>query len=206
MKSIVEEASSLTKAIEKGWIRAGKPQEFTVKVFEEAEKNFFGFTTKSAKVGILFEERHNTQPSRNQKDRSQTKRPQQGSMQQSGQQQRADRPERQQAPSQQKNERLDRGDARAPKKETSSPWSPELAQAAHDWITGSLEIMNKGDIQVKTEVNNFALKVVFNKPIFDVIEKEKLLFKSWAYLIMQALRQKNKRPLKGLKVILMSNA
>lgn len=56
MKSLVEEASSIAKAIEKAWERAGKPQSFSVKVYETPEKNFFGFTKKSAKVGIFFEE------------------------------------------------------------------------------------------------------------------------------------------------------
>ena len=54
MKSIMQEASSVAKAIEQAWIAAGKPQEFTVKVFEEAERNFFGLTTKTAKVAIHF--------------------------------------------------------------------------------------------------------------------------------------------------------
>ncbi len=57
MKSLVEEASSVFKAIEKAWDRAGKPHEFSVKIFEESKKNFFGLTTKSAKVGIFFDER-----------------------------------------------------------------------------------------------------------------------------------------------------
>ena len=56
MKSLVEEASSIAKAIEKAWERAGKPQSFSVKIYEAPEKNFFGFTKKSAKVGIFFEE------------------------------------------------------------------------------------------------------------------------------------------------------
>ena len=56
MKSLVEEASSVVKAIEKAWNRAGNPQTFSVKVYETPETNFFGFTKKSAKVGIFFEE------------------------------------------------------------------------------------------------------------------------------------------------------
>lgn len=56
MKSIVEEASSISKAIEKGWVKAGSPKEFSVKIYEDAEKNFFGITTKPAKIGIFFEE------------------------------------------------------------------------------------------------------------------------------------------------------
>ena len=56
MKSLVEEASSITKAIEKAWIRAGQPQSFSVKIFEIPEVGFLGFVKKSAKVGIFFEE------------------------------------------------------------------------------------------------------------------------------------------------------
>lgn len=56
MKSLVEEASSITKAIEKAWIRAGQPQSFSVKIFETPEVGFLGFVKKSAKVGIFFEE------------------------------------------------------------------------------------------------------------------------------------------------------
>lgn len=57
MKSLVEEASTITKAIEKAWTRAGKPQSFSVKIFENPEVGFLGLTTKkSAKVGIFFEE------------------------------------------------------------------------------------------------------------------------------------------------------
>lgn len=59
MKSLIEEATSVEKAIEKAWARAGKPHTFSVKIFEEPETNFFGFLTKkSAKVGIFFDEKH----------------------------------------------------------------------------------------------------------------------------------------------------
>lgn len=57
MKSVIQEASTIAKAIEQGWIKAGKPKDFTVKIFEEPKKNFLGFTTKNAKVGIFIEER-----------------------------------------------------------------------------------------------------------------------------------------------------
>ena len=55
MKSLVEEASTIAKAIEKAWIAAEKPQSFSIKVFEHPESNFLGFVKKSAKVGIFFE-------------------------------------------------------------------------------------------------------------------------------------------------------
>jgi hypothetical protein len=57
MKSVIHEASSITKAIEQGWVKAGKPKDFNVKILQEAQKNFFGFVVKNAKVGIFVEER-----------------------------------------------------------------------------------------------------------------------------------------------------
>lgn len=60
MKSIMEQASSIMKAIEKAWNSAENPKEFTVKIFEKEEKNFFGMATKPAKVGIFFSEKHTT--------------------------------------------------------------------------------------------------------------------------------------------------
>jgi predicted RNA-binding protein Jag len=54
MKSIIEQASSIVKAIEKAWNQAEKPKEFSIKIFEQEERNFFGISTKPAKVGIFF--------------------------------------------------------------------------------------------------------------------------------------------------------
>jgi len=56
MKSIVQEASTIAKAIEQGWKLAGEPREFSIKVLEAPTHNFFGFTTRSAKVAIVFQE------------------------------------------------------------------------------------------------------------------------------------------------------
>lgn len=57
MRSVIHEAATIAKAIEQGWIKAGKPKDFTVKIFEEPQKNFLGFTTRKAKVGIFVEDR-----------------------------------------------------------------------------------------------------------------------------------------------------
>jgi len=53
----MEEASSIFKAIENAWNRAGQPHDFSVKVFEEPQRNFFGITVKSAKIGLFFDEK-----------------------------------------------------------------------------------------------------------------------------------------------------
>jgi len=54
MKSIIEQASSIIKAIEKAWNQAEQPKEFSIKIFEKEERNFFGMSTKPAKIGIFF--------------------------------------------------------------------------------------------------------------------------------------------------------
>ena len=51
---------TIAKAIEQGWIKAGKPKDFTIKIFEEPQKNFFGLLQKS-KIGIFIEERQHRQ-------------------------------------------------------------------------------------------------------------------------------------------------
>lgn len=55
MKSVFVEAATISKAIQKGWEKAGKPKKFSVAILEEAEKNFLGMVKKSAKIGIFFE-------------------------------------------------------------------------------------------------------------------------------------------------------
>jgi hypothetical protein len=54
MKSVIQEASSLSKAIEQGWIKAGKPQEFSIRILQEPNKNFLGITLQNAKVAVFF--------------------------------------------------------------------------------------------------------------------------------------------------------
>ncbi len=65
MKSVVAEASSISKAVELAWQKAGQPKEFLVKVFQEPQRNMFGLTKTSAKVGIFFDDAALTQKIKN---------------------------------------------------------------------------------------------------------------------------------------------
>ncbi len=57
MKSMLHEASSVAKAIEKAWADAGNPTEFTIKVLETGKKNFLGMSKTPAVVSITYEPR-----------------------------------------------------------------------------------------------------------------------------------------------------
>lgn len=55
MKSLLHEGSSIIKAVEAAWASAGMPQEFSIKVLEAGEKNFFGMTKRPAVVSIMYD-------------------------------------------------------------------------------------------------------------------------------------------------------
>ncbi len=65
MKSLLQEGSSIIKAVEAAWIKVGMPAEFSVKVMRDAEKSFFGLATKNSAVislcydGVRPEKRQN---------------------------------------------------------------------------------------------------------------------------------------------------
>ncbi len=71
MKSVIQEASSLSKAIEQGWTKAGKPQEFSIRILQEPNKNFLGITIQNAKVAVFFGKLQNMPPA--QREQPQTK-------------------------------------------------------------------------------------------------------------------------------------
>ncbi|MFI5333252.1 MAG: Jag N-terminal domain-containing protein [Candidatus Babeliales bacterium] len=221
MKSIMEEASSVIKAIEKGWVQAGKPQEFTIKVFEEATKNFLGITTKPAKIAIFFQESFtkSTEPSAhalgNQTERQRrTPHEKQPAFTKHGEK-RAERNPRHAATGQEKNPTFTKTSSdMSASKQTGEPktknieketWTPEMVTAAQGWMQGILRSLDKQQLHFSTDVKNYYLKISITTPVFDDADKEKALFRNCAYLIMQSLRNKFKKSFRGFKVILSSS-
>jgi predicted RNA-binding protein Jag len=54
MKSVIAQGSTIAKAIEEGLKKADMPQEFFVKVLEDAQAGFLGFGSKKAKIALFF--------------------------------------------------------------------------------------------------------------------------------------------------------
>ncbi len=218
MKSLMEEASTVAKALEKAWTRAGNPREFTVKVLDKPEKNFFGFTTKSAKVAILFEEevapRGQHAPSRYQ-DRSQNQqRPQQKTnpVQQKRFERSSERAARKPLQEQQAQTApqtlqtaAQHPAAQTPKKVHEPVWTPERVAFVRQWIGDMQKAMNRADISCDITTDRNAIRILFQKPLLEDVEQEKQLFRSWAYLIMQTLRHTYKQQFRHIKIILKSS-
>lgn len=201
MKSIIEEASSVAKAIEKGWTEAGKPQEFSVKVFEEATKNFIGMTTKSAKIAIFFDQRT---PVIGERPKAATSSPAQRTARRAPARESA-KPTRAPAPKRQEPTPKPRPSLRPTQPQeprVRETWNDEMISLAKTWVTDTIALIGKKDAPFTIEASNYYLKIQFDAPLFENPDKDRAVFRSFAYLIMQSLRNKFKKSFRGFKVVL----
>ncbi len=179
MKSIVEEASSIGKAIEQAWIRAGSPADFSVKIFEESRRNMFGLTTQSAKIGLFFDGKVGVtatpQPAREKRHAA---------------------PKREPRPSQ---------PATTSPKPKRVAWPTDMVDFAKEWIQQTLNIMGLPNMQFSVTVSGNLAKITFDSYVTGKESTDRMLFSSFAHLMMTSLRQKYKKSLHHMKVVLISN-
>lgn len=197
MKSIMEEASSIAKAVEKCWQRAGNPVEFKIKIFEEPKYNFLGFCIKEAKVAIFY-----VAEASESENKEKTPQPKNVSKK---------NPPREANPIQPNKQRVKQ--AEVPKATSISPessassakpnvsWSSSMVDSVADWVNGTLEILKSSSTAVYT-VNNNYLKINFNNHITNNQQKERQLYRSLAYLVMAGMRNKFKFESRNLKLVI----
>lgn len=221
MKSTMEEASTIFKAIEQGWKRAGQPEEFSIKVLEFPESNFLGMNTKPAKIAFFFGAKEAVSGKKPYKPTAQPQRPAaepsscyEQTHQELKNQERAAAPAAKPAirPERKPQERKiqepkfadehEDADERRDGTKTSPVWTPEMVQDTKEWLEQTVRLMNIALPAFESDVNRYYLRIKFSAPLIEDQEKERLVFSSFAHLIMQVLRQKNKKSLRGLKVVL----
>lgn len=219
MKSIMHEASSLAKAIEQGWEKAGKPNDFSIKILEKPQKNFFGFTTHSAKIALYFDERpqqrHEAHPARHKprehrethqrSEHRQEQRVEQRPLVQRQPEVRETRPPEPRVRQQQ------RPEPRVPEQRVAEPtqaqkhevqWSEEMISYVREWLGVVLPESVGKRIGFTIEPNNLYLRITFESPMLDNQEKEKRLYASLSLLVLEALKRKFRVGLRRHKVIL----
>ena len=218
MKSIIEQASSIMKAIEKAWDQAEKPKEFSIKIFEQEERNFFGMSTKPAKVGIFFGDKPIIHEKTASKPRPEIKecRPEiRENKHPKAQFNRPEQPIRTAAASSSTTNNHVRPHATAERhqkintpetervRRIPATWNDAMIAAAHHWLRQTLSLMDMpSTIDFSSEVAGRNLKLTFNTPLIEDIMHEKQLFRSFAHLIMSSLRNQYKQEIRDLKVIL----
>ncbi|MBS1986473.1 hypothetical protein JST99_00885 [Candidatus Dependentiae bacterium] len=221
MKSIVEQASTVLKAIEKGWEQAGKPAEFTIKVYEHGVKNFFGMSIEPAKICILFEDKSSKAAHQKQHPRHEASSQQQSHHSAGHQQPRKDTAgsSEQRRQTNQHQQRLQKPALANPvaqsqiKKEpsierpaqpvsTKIMWDDELINACNAWLTGTLGVMGKSNCTFKVDAKKYHLIITFDQAVLEDKEREKALFRSFAHILMQSLRNRFKKGLRGYRIVL----
>lgn len=200
MKSIVEEASSISKAIEKAWKRAEQPAEFSVRIHELPEKNMFGFTTKPAKIAIFFQEEYKKSNSHKIISHTSSTNPIPSVSKpvtvKSQPKKATEKPQVQKAASPAPIA------PKAPRTEAAEPWSGEMITYAENWLRELLQKLEVKDTKFQATPQRYHLKISFASPVFAEDEKNRAFFRNCAHLILQATRNSFKRPLKGFKAIL----
>ena len=82
-------------------------------------------------------------------------------------------------------------------------WNPELVKDLNNWIDELVKLM-----QLKTTftltVNQHLLKIIFNSPVVENANDERLLFSGLAYLLMQFLKRKYKKKFGGHRLAITS--
>jgi predicted RNA-binding protein Jag len=204
MKSIVEEASSISKAIENAWKRADQPTEFSVRIHELPQKNMFGFTSKPAKIALFFpEESKKTGTHKTVSHTSSTNPiPAVSKPVTVKAQPKKIVPQQAQPQKPVKPTPTTPAEPKPARQETAEPWSPEMVTYAETWLKELLQKLEIKNADFQTTPQRYHLKISFTNPIFPEDEKNRALFRNCAHLILQATRNAFKRPLKGFKAIL----
>lgn len=197
MKSLMQEASSIMKAIEKAWVAAGKPHDFSIKIFEEAQHNFIGMTTKAAKIGIFFGQQEDVKEAREVKGRERRTSTSEPKV--------SDRKMRHhdKVQEEKKIEKKEEVVTRQPTHVDNVIWTDQMTSFVKTWLEGALEALQT-DVKFSLEPQNYYLRCTFEKQVTSSAEQDRILFRSFSLLILQALKKDLHRPLRGFKIVLLS--
>jgi predicted RNA-binding protein Jag len=195
MKSMLHEAATVAKAIEKAWTDSGKPSEFTIKIHEMGEKNFLGFNKRPAIVSIIYDPRSQVTPSGEKRvvqPPMRQERPQQGMRERSDQRRRPLYEKRPQMVTRPLQEAIN------PQAEA---WTSDLVTDVEQWfkeIIGLLEI----HMPYTTRVDRRALYFIFERGIFSSPDEDRQLFAGLSHLLVQFLKKKHKKKLRGYHLVI----
>ncbi len=194
MKSILQEANSIERAIDKAWNEAGKPKEFTIKVLDEGERNFLGLSRRPAIVSILFKPEKATNPMPVRKEERPTREERRDRSRENGR--------RSDATEQPKMRRYTGTDEQraAFHKTQAEGWSEEW----QDFVMNEIrELLKRMAISVDMHGVVTADKVFtisFKKPLLENDDEQRMLFATFSYLAIQLLKRQYKSRFVGYRI------
>jgi predicted RNA-binding protein Jag len=217
MKSMLHEASTVLKAMEKAWVESGKPLEFSITVLEVGEKNFLGLTKRPAIVSITYDPRKQTEKVVEKKERE-TFPPRQQQTRSAAQPQRASRNDGRndirQGRIQQSPDRLSPQPTQLrqpqqqrpvqpvqPVREEQEHWTAEMVADVKAWANELLPLLSI-NVPFECKIDKRALLIAFENNIFETPEEDRQLFVGLSYLIIQFLKKKHKKKFRGYHLVL----
>lgn len=201
MKSLLQEATSIQKAVEKAWVEAGKPAQFTINILEKGEKNILGMTKLPAVVSISFE----LEAPKRSFERNKPRKPEiQRQRQQRSREHQPQEPRQSHQPTPKNQPPKPKNIQQEQKQDLPKPsWNKNLIQEISDGIK---EILSKISLNASFDIkaNNKALTVKFQGKVLEKADDERALFASLSYLLLQFLKKKHKRKFAGFRLIITS--
>ena len=176
MKSVVQEASSVAKAVDAGWRKANKPAEFRVCVMEEGKSGFLGFNSEPAKIVVYFDDKPKAkeQPRRAQKRRTQaapvrpaktTQRPSLRTTSQPSQAAPSKKvePKVAETPVVRQQRELKPREATKQNDVNEVLWTPDMVEVVREWISQALQAMSGNATKFSIQPSRYYLKVVMEQ-------------------------------------------
>lgn len=199
MKSILQEANSIERAIDKAWNQAGKPKEFTIKVLDEGERNFLGLSRRPAIVTILYKPEKITNP---QQPRTREDRPRDNERRES----RGNNGPRVHDNSRRQEEQRPRRYTGTEEQRTAfntvknEGWRDEWKDFVVSEIRELLKHMGIG-VGIDAQVSGDKLLTIsFAQAVLDNEEEQRMLFATLSYLAIQLLKRTYKSRFIGYRI------
>ena len=216
MKSMLQEGSSISNAIEKAWDNSGKPQEFTIKILEIGEKGFLGIAKQPSVISITYDPRKQTSSAKLQEIDRDLARKQQNIKTDEVKQKSVEikksgllesifgkREVKPQELSQQP--RAIKEDKRFSEyaRDEREGWNKLLIDDATAWLKEMFSIMKiQSNFSVKSEQKLLTFNL--DKRVLREAEAEKLFFISLSHILMQFLKKKHRRKFRNFYLIIHS--
>lgn len=223
MKSIIQEASTISKAIEQAWQDSGKPQEFSIKILELPERNFIGMTVRSAKIAFIFNgiitkqaEQSSTRPAPRQTYERKGYAPRQREHVQPKREHFA-RPHNHDneqtshhVPTHHERDVYEKQNIEkqrfekqgSEKRRYESLWSDDIIAFTRTWFGDVLKNMKNDNISFTIEPQNYYLRITLSRPVLADSDQEKHLLASLSLLLFSTVKKEFRKALRGHKVVL----
>ena len=210
MKSMLHEGSTVVKAIQKAWEASGMPLEFTISVHEVGETNFLGFSKHPAVVSIAYDPKK-VQQVAGQHGHNRALGQQRPRFDTRQNQPKGHKPKVEVKPKfyleKDRNTQPNASRVNVPVKEVFKHGDAQVAYEQEQWtqemvndVCGWLQELNAHvgvATSFTTQCDRRVLTVTFAEPIMPTPDEERSLFIGLSYTLMQFLKKKCKKKLRG---------